>query len=256
MPYRSITYEKKNKVATITLNMPPLNWLTIVMMKEINEALEDVKKDGSIQLLVFDHAGEKAFSSGVDVADHTEEKVDEMIEVFHGMFRRLVEMDVPTLAVVNGVALGGGCEVISFCDMVVASERSRIGQPEIAVGVFPPVAAAWFPKIIGLKKTYELLLTGRMVSAKEAEGLGLVNTVIPTETFREGVDKFIAELMGKSRPVSIWTKKAIKAGLSLDFAQALKASEIIYLSGCMATADAKEGIAAFMEKRKPVWKDE
>jgi cyclohexa-1,5-dienecarbonyl-CoA hydratase len=256
MAYQSITFEKKNKVATITLNTPPLNWLTIVMMKEINGALDDVKKDPSIQLLVFDQAGEKAFSAGVDVADHTEDKVDEMIEVFHGMFRRLTEIDVPTLAVVNGSAAGGGCEVISFCDMVVASERSKIGQPEIAVGVFPPVAAAWFPKIIGLKKTYELLLTGKMLSAREAEAIGLVNAVIPTENFREGVDKFIADLLGKSRPVSIWTKKAIKAGLSLDFAQALRASEVIYLNGCMATKDAKEGIAAFMEKRKPVWKDQ
>ena len=87
MAFQYITYEKKNKVATITLNTPPLNWLTIVMMKEINEALVDVKKDASMQLLVFDHAGEKAFSSGVDVADHTDDKVDEMIEVFHGMFR-------------------------------------------------------------------------------------------------------------------------------------------------------------------------
>jgi cyclohexa-1,5-dienecarbonyl-CoA hydratase len=256
MAFQWITYEKKNKIATITLNTPPLNWLTIVMMKEINEVLVDVKKDASIQLLVFDHAGEKAFSAGVDVADHTDDKVDEMIEVFHGMFRHMVEIDVPTVAIINGVALGGGCEVISFCDMVIASERSRIGQPEIAVGVFPPVAAAWFPKIIGLKKTYELLLTGKMLSAKEAEAIGLVNAVIPTENFREGANKFLAELTNKSRPVSIWTKRAIKAGLSLDFAQALKASEIIYLSGCMATADAKEGISAALEKRKAVWKDE
>jgi cyclohexa-1,5-dienecarbonyl-CoA hydratase len=256
MAFQWITYEKQNKIATITLNTPPLNWLTIVMMKEINEAFVDVKKDASIQLLVFDHAGEKAFSAGVDVADHTDDKVDEMIEVFHRMFRHMVEMDVPTVAIINGVALGGGCEVISFCDMVIASERSRIGQPEIAVGVFPPVAAAWFPKIIGLKKTYELLLTGKMLSAREAEAIGLVNAVIPTENFREGANKFLAELTNKSRPVSIWTKRAIKAGLSLDFAQALKASEIIYLNGCMATTDAKEGISATLEKRKAVWKDE
>jgi cyclohexa-1,5-dienecarbonyl-CoA hydratase len=256
MSFQHITFEKKNKIATITLNTPPLNWLTIVMMKEINEVLVDVKKDPTVQLLVFDHAGEKAFSSGVDVADHTEDKVDEMIDIFHRMFRHLSEIDVPTLAVVNGVALGGGCEVISFCDMVIASERSRIGQPEIAVGVFPPVAAAWFPKIIGLKKTYELLLTGKMLNAKESEAIGLINAVIPTEGFREGVDKFIADLMNKSRPVSMWTKRAIKAGLSLDFNQALKASEILYLSGCMTTKDAKEGITAFMEKRKAVWKDE
>jgi cyclohexa-1,5-dienecarbonyl-CoA hydratase len=140
--------------------------------------------------------------------------------------------------------------------MVVASERSRIGQPEIAVGVYPPVAAAWFPKIIGLKKTYELLLTGKALTAKEAEAIGLVNAVFPTEGFRDGVAKFVGELMNKSRPVAMWTKRAIKAGLSLDFPQALKASEIMYLHGCMATKDAKEGISAFMEKRKAVWKDE
>jgi cyclohexa-1,5-dienecarbonyl-CoA hydratase len=256
MNFQSIIFRKENKVATIVLNTPPLNWLTIAMMKEINEALVDAKNDPTVQLLLFDHAGEKAFSSGVDVADHTEDKVDEMISVFHRMFRHLAEIDIPTVAIINGVALGGGCEVISFCDMVIASERSRIGQPEIAVGVFPPVAAAWFPKIIGLKKTYELLLTGKMLTAREAEVIGLVNAVIPTDGFREGADKFLADLLTKSRPVSIWTKRAIKAGLSLDFGQALTASELLYMNGCMATKDAKEGIAAFMEKRKPVWKDE
>jgi cyclohexa-1,5-dienecarbonyl-CoA hydratase len=256
MAFQHITYEKKDKVGTITLNTPPLNWLTIAMMKEINEVLRDAKKDQSLQMLVFDHAGEKAFSSGVDVADHTEDKVEEMIEVFHRMFRHMVEIDVPTCAIINGVALGGGCELISFCDVVIASERSRIGQPEIAVGVFPPVAAAWFPKIIGLKKTYELLLTGKMLSAKESEAIGLVNVVVPTEGFREGVNKFLAEFLNKSRSVALWTKRAIKAGLNLDFPEALRASEIIYMNGCMETKDAKEGIAAFMEKRKPVWKDE
>jgi cyclohexa-1,5-dienecarbonyl-CoA hydratase len=256
MAFQYIIYEKKDKTATITLNTPPLNWLTTVMMREINEVLADVKKDASLQLLVFNHAGEKAFSSGAAVEDHTEDKAAEMINQFHRMFRNMVEIDVPSVALVNGVALGGGCELISFCDMVVASERSRFGQPEIAVGVFPPVAAAWFPKIIGLKKTYELLLSGKIISAKEAEAIGLVNAVFPTEGFAEGAAKFLGELLNKSRPVIIWTKKAIKAGLSLDFAQSLNAAEVIYLNGCMATKDAREGITAFLEKRKAVWKDE
>jgi cyclohexa-1,5-dienecarbonyl-CoA hydratase len=255
MAFNHIAFKKENKIATITLNVPPSNWLTILMMKEINEVLIDVKKDASIQMMVFDQAGDKAFCDGVDVADHTEDKVDEMIYVFHGMFRHLIEIDIPTVAVVNGRSLGGGCELMSFCDIVIASEKSRIGQPEIAVGVFPPVAAAWFPKIIGLKKTYELLLTGKMISAKEAEAIGLVNAVFPVEGFKESVDKFLADFMNKSRPVIMWTKKAIKAGLSLDFVQALNASEVIYNKGCMATEDAKEGINAFMEKRKAVWKD-
>lgn len=255
MGYNHIIYENKNKVVRITLNVPPSNWLTIVMMREINEVLIEVKKDPSVQLLVFDHAGEKAFCDGVDVTDHTADKVNEMIEVFHRMFRLMAEMDETTVAVVNGRSLGGGCELMSFCDIVIASERSRIGQPEIAVGVFPPVAAAWFPKIIGLKKTYELLLTGKIINAKEAEAIGLVNVVLPVENFKEGVDKFLADFLNKSRPVAMWTRRAIKAGLNVDFLEALKTSEMIYLHGLMATEDAKEGIAAFTEKRKAVWKD-
>jgi len=255
MGFEHITFEKKDKVATITLNVPPSNWLTIVMMKEINQVLLDVKKDPTVQLLVFDAAGGKAFCDGVDVADHTPDRVDEMIEVFHGMFRIMASMDVTTVALVNGRSLGGGCELMAFCDIVIASDKARIGQPEIAVGVFPPVAAAWFPKIIGLKKTMELLLTGKIITAKEAEAIGLVNVVLPAENFKEGVDKFLADFLNKSRPVAMWTRRAIMAGLNVDFIEALKVSEMIYMQGCMATDDAKEGISAFMEKRKAVFKD-
>jgi len=255
MGFEHITFEKKDKVATITLNEPPSNWLTILMMKEINQALLDVKRDPSVQLLVFDAAGEKAFCDGVDVADHTPDKVDEMIFVFHEMFRIMASLDVTTVALVNGRSLGGGCELMAFCDIVIASEKAKIGQPEIAVGVFPPVAAAWFPKIIGLKKTMELLLTGKIISAKEAEAIGLVNVVLPVENFKEGVQKCLADFLNKSRPVAMWTRRAVMAGLNLDFLGALKASEILYLQGCMATDDAKEGISAFMGKRKAVFKD-
>ncbi len=255
MAYEHITFEKKDKVATITLNEPPSNWLTILMMKEINQVLLDVKRDPTVQLLVFDAAGGKAFCDGVDVADHTPDKVDEMIFVFHEMFRIMASLDVTTVALVNGRSLGGGCELMAFCDIVIASEKAKIGQPEIAVGVFPPVAAAWFPKIIGLKKTMELLLTGKIISAKEAEAIGLVNVVLPAENFTEGVQKFLADFLNKSRPVAMWTRRAVMAGLNLDFLGALKASEILYLQGCMATDDAKEGISAFMEKRKAVFKD-
>ena len=255
MGYSHITFEKKDKAAYITLNTPPSNWLTILMMREINEVLAELKKDPSVQLLIFDHAGEKAFCDGVDVADHTPDKVNDMIEVFHRMFRLMHEIDITTVAVVNGRSLGGGCELMAFCDIVIASEKSRIGQPEIAVGVFPPVAAAWFSKIIGLKKTYELLLTGKMISAKEAEAIGLVNVVLPVEGFKEAVDKYLADFLKQSRPVAMWTKRAIKASLNVDFNEALKASEVYYLDGCMNTEDANEGISAFMEKRRAVWKD-
>ena len=255
MPYTLINYEKKDKVGRITLNAPPSNWLTIPMMKEILQALIDVKMEKTLKLLVFDHAGEKAFCDGVDVADHTPDKVDEMIDLFHRMFRLMTEIDIPTVAVINGRSLGGGCELMSFCDIVVASDKSRIGQPEIAVGVFPPIAAAWFSRIIGLKKTYELLLTGKMISAAEAERIGLVNVVLPAENFKAEVEKYLASYLDKSRAILVWTKRAIRTAMDLPFAEGLRAAEIAYLDGCMTTDDAKEGIAAFMEKRKPVWKD-
>jgi cyclohexa-1,5-dienecarbonyl-CoA hydratase len=255
MAYQLINYEKKEKVARITLNVPPLNWITIPMLKEINDALVDVGKDQAVKLLIFDHAGEKAFSSGVDVADHTEDKVEEMIKTFHLMFRLRYEIDIPIVGLVNGVSLGGGCELTSFCDIVLASDRSRLGQPEIAVGVFPPVAAAWFNKIIGLKKTYELLFTGKMIGAQEAKEIGLVNAVFPVATFREDVDKFLADILNKSRPILIWSKRAIRASLGVNFPDSLRSAEVLYLEGCMKAEDAKEGISAFMGKRKAVWKD-
>ncbi len=253
--YKFIIYEKKDKIAKITLNQPPSNWLTIEMMKEINEAILDSKNDSNIQMLVFDHVGEKAFCDGVSVSDHTEDKVNEMLDVFHRMFKNLSELDITTVALVNGRALGGGCELMAFCDVVVASERSRIGQPEIAVGVFPPVAAAYFTKLIGPKKTYELLLTGKIISAKEAEAIGLVTCVLPAENFKEEVEKYLNEYLNKSKVVAMWTKRAIKASLNLDFLEALKVAELYYIYGLMSTCDAKEGISAFLEKRKPQWKN-
>jgi cyclohexa-1,5-dienecarbonyl-CoA hydratase len=255
MAYQLINYEKKEKVARITLNVPPLNWITIPMLKEINEALADVAKDQTAKILIFDHAGEKAFSSGVDVADHTDDKVEEMIHTFHRVFRLMYEIDIPIVGLLNGVSLGGGCEITSFCDIVLASDRSRLGQPEIAVGVFPPVAAAWFNKIVGLKKTYELLFTGKMIGAQEAKEIGLVNAVFPAASFREDVDKFLADILNKSRPILIWSKRAIRASLGVNFPDSLRSAEVLYLDGCMKAEDAKEGIAAFMEKRKAVWKD-
>ena len=255
MAYQLINYEKKEKVARITLNVPPLNWITISMLKEINDALVDVAKDQTAKILIFDHAGEKAFSSGVDVADHTDDKVEEMIHTFHRAFRLMYEIDIPIVGLVNGVSLGGGCELTSFCDIVLASDRSRLGQPEIAVGVFPPVAAAWFSKIVGLKKTYELLFTGKMIGAQEAKEIGLVNAVFPAASFREDVDKFLADILNKSRPILIWSKRAIRASLGVNFPDSLRSAEVLYLEGCMKAEDAKEGICAFMEKRKAVWKD-
>ncbi len=255
MNFQFITFERKGKVAYLTINRPPYNVLDIPTMKEINIALSETKKMDGLSALVITAAGSKAFSSGVDVKDHTPDKMDEMIFVFHQIFRTLITFEIPTVAAVNGVALGGGCEVASFCDLVVASEHSKFGQPEVMVGVYPSMAVAWFSKILGLKRAYELLLMGKSIDARTAYDYGLVNQVLPDDGYEEALNAFIGELSSKSSVVLKWCKKAIVSGLEVPFEKGLSASEVIYKYGLMGTEDAKEGLTAFLEKRKPVWKD-
>jgi cyclohexa-1,5-dienecarbonyl-CoA hydratase len=255
MEFQHITFEKQDGVARVTLSRPPLNVLNIAMMREINAALETLGDDSAIRVLVFDAAeGSKAFSAGVDIADHTADKVAEMIEVFHGMFRLLDKLDVPTVAVVGGAALGGGCELALFCDMVIASEKASFGQPEIQVGVFPPIAAVALPGIIGPKKAMEMVLIGDRIRAAEAGRLGLVNKVVPPEELRASADEFVGKLANLSAAVLRLTRRAVRLGSSAPFGEGLTAVEELYLGPLMATEDAHEGLDAFLEKRAPVWK--
>ena len=257
MGFKYIRFEKKDGVARLALNKPPLNVLDIAMMREISTALEGLDGDASIKVLVMEAAeGSKAFSAGVDVSEHTADMVGEMIEVFHRIFRLLDALDVPTVAVVGGAALGGGCELALFCDMIIAAEKASFGQPEIQVGVFPPVAAVALPGIIGRKKTMELVLTGDRIRADEAMSLGLVNKVVPPDELRAAADELAGKLAKLSSAVLRLTKRAVQVGSVGRFADGLAAVEELYLGPLMDTEDAHEGLAAFMEKRAPVWKDQ
>jgi cyclohexa-1,5-dienecarbonyl-CoA hydratase len=157
---------------------------------------------------------------------------------------------------VNGSALGGGCELALYCDMVIATEKTKFGQPEIQVGVFPPIAALIFPRMIGRKKAMELILSGETISAQEALTLGLVNKVVPEVSFDQEVNSFIEKFKKLSGVVLKLTKEATLAGLNDDTDKGLKVIEKIYLDRLMKTNDALEGLKAFLEKRKPTWKDE
>ena len=252
MSYQFIKNEVENGIIHITLNRPEqLNVLTIPMMEELADAFKWAKtQSGAIVLL--DAAG-KAFSAGVDVADHTPDKVDSMIAVFDSIFHAMNEVEVPIVCAVNGAALGGGYELVLFSDMVVISEKAKLGQPEIQVGVFPPLASYMLPIIASLPNAYELLLSGDVIDAARADKLGLVNAVLPVDGFEAGVQAFCKKFVKLSPIVLAYTKKAIKAGLNKGFVEGLKAIDDIYLKELMPTADAKEGLQAFMEKRKPVW---
>ncbi len=251
--FKTIIYDKSDTVTSITLNRPPLNIMNIQMLDELAVALKSVTEEEP-KILLLKGEG-KAFCAGVDVLDHTREKADRMISSFHRVFHIMSRMMTPTIAAVKGVCLGGGCELATFCDLVIASENSKFGQPEIKVGVIAPVAAAFFPKMIGSRRTLELLLTGETIDAVEASRMGLINRAVPEDSFDRVVDETIKTLTALSGPVLRLNKRAVLDGLELDFERALGGVEDIYLDELMKTEDAQEGLSAFLEKRAPVWKE-
>lgn len=251
MAYQSLNYSNSEGIIRITLNRPPVNVLNIPMMEELGDALEAAGQDEG-KVILLDAAG-KAFSAGVDVADHTPDKVQKMVSVFGRIFRVMNDIQKPIICAVNGVALGGGCELVLACDMVVASEKAKFGQPEIAVGVFPPVAAYYLPRLVGYMNAMELLLSGETIDAKKAQSIGLVNKVVSVETFNAEVDSFLAKFLDKSPLVLALTKQVTKSVANLGVSEGLAATDKFYLEELMPTADAVEGLNAFLEKRKPVW---
>ncbi len=250
--FKNIKLNRTGNVLEIILNNPPMNIMTQAMMVEINSVLEKLQEDEDLHLLIFKAEG-KHFSAGADVAEHTKDKCGEMIPEFSKLFINLNKITCPVIAVVHGLVLGGGCELAIFCDMIVASEKTKIGQPEISVGVFPPLGTVIFPYLVGRNRALELLLTGDVIPAVEAERIGLINKVFPEDQFEEKTEEFIAKFTEKSPVVLKYTKKAVDCGLYEPVLHALKTAEKIYLDELMNTVDANEGIQAFMEKRKPEW---
>lgn len=255
MSYEHIEVSYENGLGTITLNRPPVNILNIAMMEEINSTLDSWMGNRELKVVLFNARG-KCFSAGVDVGEHMGDLATKMIEVFHGIFRRMEKLGVLTVASVFGSCLGGGCELAVFCDMIVASESAKFGQPEIQVGVFPPIAAYLMPRILGRKVASELILSGKIINASESLDIGLVNKVVNEEELEPETVEYIKPYLKMSAKVLSLTKKAISAGLKDDLEPALKVIEDIYLDELMKTHDAHEGLSAFLEKRKPEWKDE
>src|SRR5688500_16651633 len=180
--YQHIKFGIEDRVARVTLARPPVNIFNIAMMREINDALNRCSQQRELVAVVFDAAPDcRAFSAGVAVEEHGEELIFQMLDTFHAIFRTLEQIARPAIAVVDGAALGGGCELVMASDMAIASDRARFGQPEIKLGVYPPVAAVLLPHVIGDKRARELILTGELIDAAEAARLGLVNYVVPVD---------------------------------------------------------------------------
>jgi len=247
-----LTYE--GGVATLTLDRPPLNVMNIEMMEQMNEAILELRGRTDLKVLVIRGKG-KAFSAGVDVADHTRDKVTRMIQVFHRIFESIRLLDVIAVAAVDGMAFGGGFELAIGCNLVVASESARFALPEIRLGVFPPLACVVLPRAAPRRKAMEWILMGEEITAQELSAYGLVNRVVPNDRFEDELRTFVAKITSKSRPVLILAKRAQTESYYAAYEEALYKAENLYLRELMALDDAHEGIKAFMEKRAPTWRD-
>jgi len=253
--FQNIKFAIEDRVARITFARPPLNIFNIAMMREIGDALDDCANQNDLVAIVFEAAeGSRAFSAGVAVEEHVPETVVEMLDSFHDIFRKLNQISRPAIALVDGAALGGGCELVAACDVVIASDRAKFGQPEIKLGVFPPVAAILLPRIIGEKKAREMILTGEVIDAAEALRYGLANHVVPANEMPTRLANVLTKLRVLSPSSLAMTHRAITIGSDRDFDKSLKNVEDLYLNQLMKTEDANEGLRSFMEKRKPEWK--
>ncbi|HEU4765771.1 MAG TPA: enoyl-CoA hydratase-related protein [Pyrinomonadaceae bacterium] len=253
--FQHIRYQVDDRVARITFARPPLNVLNIAMMREINAALTESARREIVAIVFASDKDCRAFSAGVAVEEHVQETIYQMLDAFHSIFRQLEQIAKPTIALVDGAALGGGCELVAACDIVIASERSRFGVPEIKLGVFPPVATILLPIVIGEKRARELILTGEIIDAVEAGRHGLCSHVVPGAHLEAKLLEITAKLRELSGTSLEFTRRAMDMGRSRrTFDEALAEQENIYLHELMKTVDANEGIKAFMEKRKPVWR--
>ena len=252
--FQFIQLRVEQNVARLTLNRPDHNLLNETMLREISDAISFAGDQKEVRLIVLDSAC-RVFSGGVDVGEYTSDRVFQMIDAFHSVFASMLETSKPVLTVVNGPAIGGGAELAAFGDLVIATPKARFAQPEVTIGVFPPLASTILPFLVGPKVALELVLLGEPVTAERALDLGLVNRLVPEAQLESTVKELSARITGHSGPVLTMAKKAILGGMGLSLRDGLKNSMDIFLNELYRLEDSQEGVRALVEKRKPNWKN-
>jgi len=257
MSYVNIIVEKKEGVGLIKINRPNnLNALNKDTIFELTKAVEELEKDKSIKVVILTGEG-KAFIAGADIKQMKEMNSSEakkFAEMGHKLLMNIEKSRLPFIAAVNGYALGGGCEVMMACDICIAASSAKIGQPEINLGIHPGFGGTQrLPRLVGRMKAKELLLTGENIDANEAHRIGLVNMVVPDDKIMEEAEKIANKIASKSTVQTAFIKSLVNKGMEVDLKKACEL-EISYFSNSFQTEDQKEGMTAFLEKRKPNFK--
>ena len=255
MEFNNIILEKKDGIAKLTLNRPPVNVINMETLREINNALVSLTVDEETRVVLIRGNGERAFCAGIEVKDHLGEMLPQMMTEFGKLFKILRGLDKPSIALVNGIALGGGCEIIAGCDLAIAAEGVKMGQPEIQLGGLAPAAAALFPRIMGQKKAYELILIGNSITAEQAEKIGLVNKVVPlAELDKAGEETAKAFLSKSALSVKLVRDAFYQCAATPDLTDALDKATVLGIAN-WSTEDGQEGLKSYLEKRPAVWKN-
>jgi len=242
----------RGAVASVQLTNPPLNVIDIPMMHELTKGLAEIESRPDISVIIFE-GDSRAFSAGVDIKAHLPDQVQEMLTSFHSVIRTIVASRKVTIAAVSGACLGGGAELAAVCDLVYTARDATWGFPEIKLGCYPPVAAVALPALVGQKRACELILTGRQISGDEAVAIGLASRSVVAEELNTSVQETVAQIQALSPSALALAKKSIYAWDAIHFDKGLARAEKIYLEELIQTEDAREGIAAFLEKRPPQW---
>jgi cyclohexa-1,5-dienecarbonyl-CoA hydratase len=246
-----VRFAHDGQLAWVALNAPKANIMDAEMLRGLTEAFQQLAKNNEIKLIVL-HGTGSHFSFGASVEEHRPEPCKQMIPEFGRLFRAMMDAHVPTAAAVRGQCLGGGMELAGFCTWIFADATAKFGQPEIQLGVFPPVAALVFPSRVGQARSDDICLTGRTLDAQEAHHIGFVNEL--AEDVEATAEAFFTKhLLPKSGASLRLTQRASRWAFDAAFRAGWNAMERLYLDDLMATADAKEGIAAFLERRPPHW---
>ncbi len=258
MGYETIEVETADGITTLTLNRPAqLNALNHRMIQELDRALDEMAADNTARVLVLTGAGERAFAAGGDI--HEFERMDHLTALAYGrniqrVFRKLETLPKPSVAAVNGFALGGGCELMLACDIAYAADTARIGQPEVTLGIIPGAGGTQrLPRVVGKPKALELLMTGDTLTAAEALAIGLVCKVVPAANLMAEVEGLCRKLLARGAVALQMAKEAALAGMEVDMDSGLE-FEAKSFAACFATEDRVEGVRAFLEKRKPAFK--
>ena len=257
MSYANIIVEKKEGAGLIKINRPNnLNALNKDTIIELTKAVEELEKDKNIKVAILTGEG-KAFIAGADIKqmkDMNPSEAKKFAEMGHNLLMNIEKSRLPFIAAVNGYALGGGCEVMMACDICIAASSAKIGQPEINLGIHPGFGGTQrLPRLVGRMKAKELLLTGDNIDANEAHRIGLVNMVVPDDKIMEEAEKIANKIASKSTVQTTFIKSLVNKGMEVDLKKACEL-EISYFSKSFETEDQKEGMTAFLEKRKPAFK--